>query len=277
MSASLLRTTISGIHSKQPFFVLNSEHFLTHLAPDNPEVSHFYSFKAGHSQEPIVVIPDGCIDIVFDCDADSPIGQVCGTRLEAGSVSFLPGHRYFGVRFIPGVFPDFLTISAQELIEHEIDLQDVTTGSEPLLEQVINSQQFSQQVIAVNQFLNKNRRRTPSSVTTQISEKIRQHKGNIQVQDLEKMSGYTARTLQRMFKKDIGLTPKGFSRAIRCQSAIYSINHCDDLIFSDCAIDLGFSDQSHFLKEFKKFVNVTPQEYQMRVKEKTYLERIRCY
>lgn len=277
MSASSLLSNISGIHSKQPFFVLNSEYFLTYLAPESHEVSHFYSFKAGSHQNPIIVIPDGCIDIIFDCDADSPAGQVCGTKLEAGVVSFLSGHRYFGVRFIPGVFPDFLTVSAQELIEHEVDLHDATTGSEALLEQVINSDYFAQQVSAMTQFLNNKRRRTPSKVTSQIIAKIRQQKGNIQVQDLEKFSGYTTRTIQRMFKNDVGLTPKGFSRAIRCQSAIYSINHGNNLVFSDCALDLGFSDQSHFLKEFKKLVNVTPQEYQNRVKKKTYLERIHCY
>lgn len=142
---------------------------------------------------------------------------------------------------------------------------------------MIISENFSQRVEAINQFLGKKPRRQPSKVTSKIIEKICQHKGNIQVQELERYSGYTARTLQRMFKNEIGLTPKGFSRAIRCQSAIYSINHSDDLIFSDCAIDLGFSDQSHFLNEFKKLVNVTPLEYRNRVREKAYLERIQCY
>jgi len=277
MPALSLPSNISGIHSKQPFFVLNSEHFMTHLEPENPEVSHFYRFKAGHNKKPIIAIPDGCIDIVFDCDADSPTAQVCGTRLEAGMVSFLPGHRYFGVRFVPGVFPDFLTVSAQEIIANELDLQDVMADSLPLLEQVINSEFFPQQISVVNQFLRHKQRRSSSEVTRQIIAKICQHKGNIQVQDLEKFSGYTSRTLQRMFKNDIGLTPKGFSRAIRCQSAVYSINHGHNLAFSDCALDLGFSDQSHFLKEFKKLVNVTPQEYQNRVKRKAYLERIHCY
>ncbi|SBT15007.1 AraC family transcriptional regulator [Vibrio celticus] len=277
MSASSLFSNISGIHSKQPFFVLSSEQFLTHLAPDIPEVSHFYSFKAGRSQESTIAIPDGCIDIVFDCNSASPVGQVCGTRLEAGAVSFDPGHQYFGVRFVPGVFPDFLAISAKELIEHELDLHDVIAGSDRLLEQVIYSENFSQKVDVVSQFLKKKQRRKTSELTNQVIAKIRQHKGNIQIQDLERFSGYTSRTLQRTFKNDIGLTPKGFSRAIRCQSAVYDINHREDLTFSDLAIDLGFSDQSHFLREFKKLVNFTPQEYHNKVKEKTYRERIHCY
>jgi len=113
MSAASLLSNISGIHSKQPFFVLNSEYFLAHLTPENPEVSHFYSFKAGSLKKPIIVVPDGCIDIMFNCDSGAPVGQVCVTRLEAGEFSFIPGQRYFGVRFVAGVIPDFLSISAQ--------------------------------------------------------------------------------------------------------------------------------------------------------------------
>ncbi|MCQ1060879.1 AraC family transcriptional regulator [Photobacterium sp. ZSDE20] len=277
MSGTALLSNISGIHSKQPFFVLNSEHFHTHLAPDNPEVSHFYSFKAGSSQESTIAIPDGCIDIMFDCDAGSPIGQVCGTRLEASATKFKPGHRYFGFRFVPGVLPDFLALSAQDLIDHEVNLAEVMTDYDFLLDQVMDSGSFSQQVVGVSQFLKSKPQRETTRLSDQIIAKIRQHKGNIQVQELERLSGYTSRTLQRIFKNDIGLTPKGFSRAIRCQCAVYDINHNDELVFSELAADLGFSDQSHFLKEFKKLVKATPQEYLNRVKQKTYLERIQCH
>ncbi|MCA0936836.1 AraC family transcriptional regulator [Vibrio alginolyticus] len=280
MVASSMMFNISGIHSKQPWFVLSSEQFLTRLSSDNPEVSHFYSFKAGSSEAPTTAIPDGCIDIVFDCDADTSGALVCGTRLEASSVIFERSHRYFGVRFNPGVKPDFLHASAGELTNKEYCLQDVMPHSAQLIDYVLEAKDFSKQAEAVSQFLNvltTKSQRSPANVTRQIVAKICQHKGNIQVQELERFSGYTSRTLQRMFKNDIGLSPKGFSRAIRCQSAVYDINHSNNLTFSDLATDLGFSDQPHFLREFKKLVNVTPLDYQNRVKEKTYLERIHCY
>lgn len=277
MVASSMMFNISGIHSKQPWFVLSSEQFLTRLSTSNPEVSHFYSFKAGSSESPTTAIPDGCIDIVFDCDADTSGALVCGTRLEASSVLFERGHRYFGVRFNPGVKPDFLQASAGELTNKEFCLQDVMPHSNELIDYVLAAKDFSKQVDAVSQFLTRKSPRDSTNVTRQIVAKICQHKGNIQVQELERFSGYTCRTLQRMFKNDIGLTPKGFSRAIRCQSAVYDINHSSNLTFSNLATDLGFSDQPHFLREFKKLVNVTPLEYQNRVKEKTYLERIHCY
>lgn len=277
MTDSSMLFNISGIHSKQPWFVLGSEEFLTHLTPEHPGVSHFYSFKVGDSETPIIAIPDGCIDMLFDCDAEAENAIIHGTSLEASAVSFERGHRYFGVRYLPGTIPDFLHISAEELTNKGYCLQDVMPRSDRLVEQVINCSDFTQQIEAVNHFLKFKSPRKPTQLTEQLVAKICQHHGNIQVQDLERYSGYTRKTLQRRFKNDLGLSPKNFSRTIRCQSAVYGINHSDNLMFSDMATDLGFSDQSHFLREFKKLVSTTPLDYQIRVKEKTYLDRISCY
>ncbi len=277
MMASSMMFNITGIHSKQPWFVLSSERFLTRLSINNPDISHFYSFKAGDSESPTTAIPDGCIDIVFDCDADTSGAFVYGTRIEASSVVFERNHRYFGVRFNPGIKPDYLLVSAGELTNKEYCLQDVMPHSNQLIDYVLEAKDFSKQVDAVSQLLTMKSPQNSTDVTRQIVAKICQQKGNIQVQELERISGYTSRTLQRMFKNDIGLSPKGFSRAIRCQSAVYDINHSNNLTFSGLATDLGFSDQPHFLREFKKLVNVTPLEYQNKVKQKTYLERIHCY
>ncbi len=268
---------IAGIHSKQPWFVLHAEHFFTHLTTENPLISHYYSFQSGKNDTPAIAIPDGCIDLLFDCDSNSPVAQVCGTTLAAREIQFDQNHRYFGIRFIPGSFPDFIDTTASEVIDKQCNLIDVVKNADLLIEQVVSADNFSDQVSAVNNFLKQKMARKPSKLTTQIVAKICQYKGNIQVQELEQYSGYTARTLERQFKADIGLTPKGFSRAIRCQSAIYDINHRNNVAFSDLACDLGFSDQSHFLREFKKLVSATPLEYQNRVKQSTYLERIKCY
>ncbi len=268
---------IAGIHSKQPWFVLHAEHFFTHLTTENPLISHYYSFQSGRNDSPTIAVPDGCIDLLFDCDSIKPMAQVCGTTLEARSISFKQNNRYFGIRFVPGSFPDFIDTTASEVIDKQCNIVDVVKNADTLVEQVVSAKDFSEQVLAVKNFLGKKVARKPTQLTSQIVAKICQHKGNIQVKDLEKFSGYTARTLERQFKADIGLTPKGFSRAIRCQSAIYDINHRNNIGFSDLACDLGFTDQSHFLREFKKLVSTTPLEYQNQIKQKTYLERISCY
>jgi len=268
---------VANIHSKQPWFVLSAEKYSTNLTTENPVISHFYSFEFGKSDTPTTAIPDGCVDLLFDCDADNPIGMVCGSTLEATEVEFNQGHRYFGMRFIPGFIPDFIDISAPELVNKQFNIVDVVPNALPLVEQIVNAGSFIDQVLITKQFMYGKQGRKPSNLTHQVASKICMENGNIQIQDLEHYSGYSSRTLQRQFRADLGMSPKAFCRAIRCQSAIYDINHRDKVTFSDLALDLGFTDQSHFLREFKKLVSTTPLEYQNRVKQTTYLGRIQCY
>lgn len=272
--ASICR--VAGIHSKQPWFVMNAEHFFADLKTDNPSISHFYSFQSGASADSTIAVPDGCIDLLFDCDSEAPSATVCGTTLEAKVVQFHKNRRYFGVRFLPGTFPDFLDTTATEVIDKQSDLKDIMKGASRLIDDISTANSFVEQVSIIKGFLSKKQARA-SNLTAQLVAKICQHQGNIQIQDLVEYSGYTARTLERKFKDDIGLTPKGFSRAIRCQSAIYHINHQQDFTFGGLAFDLGFSDQSHFLREFKKLVSATPLEFQNQVKQTTYHDRIHTY
>jgi len=109
-----------------------------------------------------------------------------------------------------------------------------------------------------------------------IINKICQEKGNVRVKDLEALTGFTTRTLQRAFLGDVGMSPKVFSRIVRCQSAAYRIKH-DKIGLSALAFELGFSDQSHFLREFKQLVSATPLEYQKFVREESYFNKICLY
>lgn len=73
------------------------------------------------------------------------------------------------------------------------------------------------------------------------------------------------------------MSPKAFGRIMRCQAALHSLHQQGQVSFSDLALDLGFSDQSHFLREFKKLVSTTPLDYQRRTLFEAYRERIRYH
>ena len=268
---------VSGIHSKQPWFVLGAAQDFLLYHSDIPAISHFYSFEADPYTEQVLAIPDGCVDILFDCDELRPTAKVCGTTLEATNAEFIHNHRYFGVRFAPGVIPDFLDVSANELIEHQLNLLDVAPKFSQFFELIVSSSVFSEQVALFEKFYSYQCTRQLSALTVQAMGEIFTQKGNIQIQDIAESTGYTTRTIQRQFLADMGMSPKAFSRIIRCQSAVYDLNHSKGVAFADLACDLGFSDQSHFLREFKKLVSVTPLDYLHRVKQETYVGRLRYF
>ncbi len=277
MSVSLLASPYLSMHSHQPWFVLQAAKAFSVSISDSPLISHFYSFETPSFSPFMLSVPDGCIDILFDCDDTHPSVSVHGTMLQAGSVEFCKGRRYVGVRFSPGVIPDFLNLSAEELIEGSFDLLDVSVNAERVFEQVVREKNFVTQLTFLKHFLLTNTApRKSLKLTLPVVNMICQAQGNIGIKRLESLTGYTIRTLQRSFQNDLGMTPKMFCRIIRCQSAIYKIHH-NDIGFSDLAVDLGFSDQPHFLREFKHLVSATPLDYKNRILKEDFVSRMQFY
>ena len=277
MSVSSLACPYLSMHSHQPWFVLQAAKEFSVSISDSPLISHFYSFETKLSSAFMLSVPDGCIDIIFDCDDTNPSVSVHGTMLQAGSVEFCKGRRYVGVRFSPGFVPDYLNLSAEELIEGSFDLLDVSFNAERVFEQVVREKNFVKQLTFLKQFfLTNTAPRKSLKLTLPVVNMICQAQGNVCIKNLESLTGYTIRTLQRSFHNDLGMTPKMFCRIIRCQSAIYKIHH-NDIGFSDLAFDLGFSDQPHFLREFKHLVSVTPLDYKNRILKENFVSRMHFY
>jgi AraC-like DNA-binding protein len=275
MTHSTVLSSIANIHSKQPWFVLSADQHFDLMGSNHHCISHFYSFKSANGRGQTFAVPDGCVDIVFDCDQDNPTARVCGTTIEARDAHLLEDRRYFGVRFELGVIPEFLGVTGQDIVDQEIPLLDLVPDAEAMFDSLIKEPEFLSRVSVFERFYRGQMARAASPLTQQVIQAICLNKGNIRMSDLELLSGYSIRTIQRQFRDDMGMTPKVFSRIIRCQSAIYGINHTDRINFADLACDLGFSDQPHFLREFKKLVSTTPLDYVNHIKQDTYLERIR--
>lgn len=68
------------------------------------------------------------------------------------------------------------------------------------------------------------------------------------------------RTLERRFKKQIGMSPKGFARNIRFKHAFFAINRQQSHSLIQY-YDFGYYDIAHYSKEFKAFTGFNPGEY----------------
>ena len=268
--------SLSYMH-EQPWFVLNATQNYYLMLSDNPMISHFYSFKVEDSGGHVLAIPDGCVDILFDCCRRNPSARICGTPLNVRNFDLIKGNQYFGVRFSPGVIPYFRDIGAQDLIENEIGIFDVLpmTMASEAFEKIINAQSIQAQSMIFSDEIASHLSYRFSKLTHDLLRIIQRSRGNLQVNELEAMTGYTSRTIQRQFRKDTGMSPKTFSRIVRCQFAINILNVINDVSFLNLAMDLGFSDQPHFQREFKSLVSTTPRDYSRRVNHNAYSERLR--
>ncbi|WP_434360963.1 AraC family transcriptional regulator [Parasalinivibrio latis] len=81
-----------------------------------------------------------------------------------------------------------------------------------------------------------------------------------QLEDLAKEAGMSRYQLLRAFKNEYGLPPYAFLIDERIKRAKVMLKTGQTI--SDVALQLGFSDQAHFQRHFKKKLAVTPRYYQ---------------
>jgi len=89
---------------------------------------------------------------------------------------------------------------------------------------------------------------------------IIKNRGVISINQLVKYTGYTERHIERKFSEAIGLNPKKFSSIIKLHSFLGYLKE-NPKNFTVIAYEAGYSDQSHLIKEFKKYTGMTPTEY----------------
>lgn len=80
------------------------------------DIAHLYEYTCCSPSNNITpVIPDGCIDVMFDITSEEISARAAGTVPAGTRVPMEQGHPDFGIRFEPGVIPIFLDGAFREL------------------------------------------------------------------------------------------------------------------------------------------------------------------
>lgn len=82
----------------------------------------------------------------------------------------------------------------------------------------------------------------------------------VEVCELAARCGVGDRHLERLFKKQVGLTPRLYCRIIRCSQIFRAVEE-ENFSWARFASRSGFTAQSHFIKGFKEFTGEEPCRY----------------
>ena len=81
------------------------------------------------------------------------------------------------------------------------------------------------------------------------------------VGEAAKYLGLSQRRFIQVFKAEVGMTPKLFSRIQRFQQTRTLIQYNPLINWAELAVDLGYFDQSHLIREFLEFSGLSPTDY----------------
>jgi AraC-like DNA-binding protein len=105
-----------------------------------------------------------------------------------------------------------------------------------------------------------NHQNSSGSPVEEVIKLIQEKHGMLDVGELSNQTGYSKRTLERLFKIQVGLSPKLYSRIVRL-SYIFECVKEEDYSWASIAYQAGFTDQSHLIKNFKEFTGEDPSRY----------------
>jgi AraC-like DNA-binding protein len=77
--------------------------------------------------------------------------------------------------------------------------------------------------------------------------------------------GINQRALQRLFRSYVGVGPKWVIQRYRLLEAADRVATGRVISWADLSLELGYADQAHFIREFKKLVGLSPADYARRL------------
>ena len=208
------------------------------------------------------VVADGCIDIFFELNNPKE-NFVMGFCKKYTEFSLENEFNYVGIRFLPTMFSQIFNINASELSNKFESLENVIPKTSKFIADHFHNKltlenitpifdtYFSDLLATVN-FDRDNRLYNAIQI-------ILLKYGVLNVEkDID--VGISSRQLQRLFKFYIGDTPKTFSKVVQFQNILKAKPSTQSLKQNKLFYDIGYYDQSHFIKDFKNFYGVTPSK-----------------
>lgn len=91
---------------------------------------------------------------------------------------------------------------------------------------------------------------------------IRHMRGEIRVKELNEELGVCKSTLEEKFNRNLGLSPKEFCKIEKINQFLTNYElHKEEMTLTQLTFKSGYYDQSHLIKEFRYFVDLSPRKY----------------
>lgn len=225
----------------------------------SPFIRCFWEMK--EYSRSVMIIPDTCMDIVFSFDGENLLN--CGFCAVDDSSSIIDKMNItqFGIRFYAWSACLFTPESFSGTKASSFDARNFFPDIYSVLLPLIISERSTEKRIDICEKYLYSRldlgRMSPNVMNGIYS--IISSKGTIKTAELSRETAVSVRQLERSFSESIGISPKLFSSLIRYQLVWQELRN-GTYSPLDITEKFGYSDQSHLLRDFRRFHSMLPSE-----------------
>lgn len=206
-----------------------------------------------------LVTPDGCVDVVLSCSGNAPDSlAVVGLMTQPRTVRIGRGQEYFGVRFRPAMAAAFLP-EAAHITDQIVPLAEFWgSAAHSLAGRLAACPTFEEKSGVMDAILRPARR---SEMGLRAIEQLAAGPRSLDVLAAE--NSVSTRQLRRVCVERAGVPPKFLIRILRFRKAIERIRAMRGTRpdWARFALESGYFDQAHLIRECKEFSGFTPGRY----------------
>lgn len=218
-----------------------------------------WDLPAGHRGE-VTLVPHPCVNLVFDA------GQVwiTGVGRDRFTYRYEGTGRVFGVKFRPGGFAPCWREPVATLTGRTVPLAAWwgEVAADRFAADLAAARDLATLVAVATAHLRAHRP-APDPTVDLVGRIVRcmlSDRSVARVADVAARFGLSPRTLQRLFHRYVGVPPKWVLRRYRLHEAAARITEAAG-DWARVAAELGYFDQSHFIREFTRVVGRPPAAY----------------
>lgn len=219
----------------------------------------------------------GCVEVMFNLSgvqwetkangafAATPKVELWGQVLDPLSFRTAGKNCMLGIRFYPFSAAVFLQEDIQLFNDKILNLTDVLGKPiEELHSKLLETESLAKRIDCVEAFL-LNRLLTAGKIdkitlVQQVMHELKQEDFFDNIENVASRYGISSRYLQKIFLQYTGLTPKLYSKINRFQNSLLLLSK-ENQSLTSIAYECGYFDQSHFIKEFRRFTGAVPSGY----------------
>jgi AraC-like DNA-binding protein len=172
--------------------------------------------------------------------------------------------RTFGIAFRPAMFHALLRSSMSEFTDRTVSLERVLGSAANAWTAALDVTREAEDRFAITEAFLAPLLPPPSPELVRMRdlvERMATERSILRVEDACVNSGMSSRQLQRSFLNYVGVSPKWIIQRYRLHEAAMQLSRPSPPTLAALAASLGYADQAHFNRDFKRATGQTPRAF----------------